>query len=97
VLRTDGAVRLAAFGRLPEAEFAELLALLATGLDAPSGVDGMRRAMSVDGRVEIALRDPGDGRMAELPTDLGVLRGPDLLVSISLLDSPDAAAEAAGA
>lgn len=83
-LTTEGEVRLSAFDRLDVAAFAELLALLAAGLDAPPGNDGARRALSADGTVEVVLRDPGDGRTAVLRTDDGVLRGPDLLVRISL-------------
>lgn len=83
-LVTDGAVRLSRFTRLPAAAFGELLALLAVGLDAPAGADGARRALSADGRVEVVLRDPRDGRVATVAGDHGVLRGPDLLVSIAL-------------
>ena len=95
-LTTDGAVRLSTFGRLPAIELTELLALIAAGLDAPLGHDRVRRAMSIDGRVEITLRDPGDGRVAEIHTDLGVLRGPDLLVSVTLAGEPDVVLQAAG-
>lgn len=84
-LATNGAVRLSAFGRLPAGSFAELLALLGAGLDAPIGTDGTRRALSIDGRVEVVLRDPCDRRQAVLHTACGALRGPDLLVSISLV------------
>jgi uncharacterized protein (TIGR02677 family) len=83
-LATEGRVPLSAFARLPSAAFAELLALLAAGLDAPLGTDGTRRALSADGRVEVVLEDPGDGRAAHLSTDDGVLHGPDLLVSITV-------------
>jgi uncharacterized protein (TIGR02677 family) len=85
-LATDGAVPLSGFGRLDPRAFGELLELLAAGLEAPLDADGSRRALSVDGRVEVVLRDPGDGRLATLATDHGVLRGPDLLVSITLTD-----------
>jgi uncharacterized protein (TIGR02677 family) len=83
-LVTDGAVRLSDFAGLAPPAFGELLALLGVGLDAPLGSDGTRRALSADGRVEVVLRDPHDGRMAGLVTDEGVLQGPDLLVSIVL-------------
>jgi uncharacterized protein (TIGR02677 family) len=85
-LTTDGAARLSAFGRLPVDTFGELLSLLALALDAPKGRDGNRRSLSIDGRVEVVLRDPGDGRLATVTSDDGTLRGPDLLVSISLID-----------
>ncbi|HWC11782.1 MAG TPA: DUF2397 family protein, partial [Acidimicrobiales bacterium] len=83
-LATGGPVRLSTFACLPAAMFAELLSLLAVGLDAPVGSAGSRRALSADGRVEVVLRDPADGRLARLVTDGGVLHGPDLLVSIEL-------------
>lgn len=81
-LVTPGSVRLSHFDRLPGHAFTELLALLAAGLDAPIGSDGARRALSADGRVEVVLVDPGDGRVARLATDEGVLHGPDLMVSV---------------
>jgi uncharacterized protein (TIGR02677 family) len=84
-LATDGEVRLSEFGRLGAEEFGELLALLAAGLDAACDSDGVRRALSADGRVEVVLRDPRDGRTAVLVTDSGELRGPDLLVSIEVI------------
>jgi uncharacterized protein (TIGR02677 family) len=96
-LTTDGVVHLSSFGRLPAAEFTELLDLLATGLDAPLGGDGARRAISTDGRVEITLRDPGDRSTAELQAEHGVLRAPDLLVSIAVIGDVAAQIEAAGA
>lgn len=89
-LVTGGAVRLGSFGELPAGAFAELLALLAVGLEAPLGTDGARRATSIDGRVEVVLVDPGDGRTAVLATGAGALRGPDLLVSIGLCDDAGA-------
>lgn len=84
-LVTDGAVRLSAFGRLPVDAFDELLALLALALDAPKGHGGTRRSFSIDGRVEIVVRDPRDGGVASVTSDDGTLQGPDLLVSISLI------------
>lgn len=87
-LTTGGSVSLSAFGRLPAEAFTELLALLGAALDAPMGADGARRTLSVDGRVEVVLRDPGDGKHAVLHTDGGTLRGPDLLVSITIAGEP---------
>jgi uncharacterized protein (TIGR02677 family) len=84
-LATSGAVRLSSFGRLPADAFAELLALLTVGLDAPVGADGARRALSLDGRVEVVLHDPGDGHRAVLCTSEGTLEGPDLSISITLV------------
>jgi uncharacterized protein (TIGR02677 family) len=85
-LNTGGTVRLSSFGRLPSAAFAELLSLLATGLEGPLGADGCRRALSSDGRVEVILRDAGDGRTAVLPSAEGELTGPDLFVTIAVAD-----------
>jgi uncharacterized protein (TIGR02677 family) len=99
-LITYGAVRLSAIRRLPTEAFAEFLALLATGLDAPLAADGTRRAVSVDGRVEVALRDPHDGSRASLRSDIGVLHGPDMFVTIVLVGSDvghSTAEEATGA
>ena len=97
-LLTDGAVRLSSFDGLPTEPFAELLALLATALEAPIARDGARRATSIDGQVEVVVRDRRDGATAEVTTTSGVLRGPDFDVSIrvacSSLDTPS---EAAGA
>ena len=95
-LVTGGVVRLSAFGRLPAGAFTELLALLGAALDAPIGADGARRALSVDGRVEVVLTDPGDHKQAVLHTSTGTLRGPDLLVSITLAGEPARLEEAAG-
>jgi uncharacterized protein (TIGR02677 family) len=83
-LATDGAVRLSHFGRLRDAEFSELLDLLAVGLDAELSSDGTRRALSLDGQVEVVLLDDGGGGVAALRTESGVLHGPDMVVTISL-------------
>jgi hypothetical protein len=93
---TDGSVPLSVFGELPAATFAELLALLAVGLDAPLASDGSRRGLSADGAVEVVLRDPGNGRTACLRTDAGTLRAPDYDVSIVLTDAAVPREEAAG-
>jgi uncharacterized protein (TIGR02677 family) len=83
-LFTPGALRLSYFARLDGAAFEELLTLLAVALDAPLSMDGTRRAVSVDGGVEVILRDPHDGHIATLSTPDGELRCPDLFVSIAL-------------
>ncbi len=88
-LVTDGVARLSAFGRLSVDTFGELLSLLALALDAPKGHDGIRRSLSVDGQVEIVVRDPGDGKVASVSSDHGTLQGPDLLVSIGLTVADD--------
>lgn len=79
-LLTTAPVRLSSFTGLSPAAFHELLALLGAGLTAPLGTDGSRRALSDDGRTEIVLTDPGDGRQARVESSDGVLSGPDLLV-----------------
>ncbi|MGH8999277.1 MAG: TIGR02677 family protein, partial [Acidimicrobiia bacterium] len=84
-LGTAGVVRLSSFGILPADVFAELLALLAAGLDTPAGTDGARRALSADGWVEVVLHDAGDGRRAIIGTPGGTLSGPDLWVSITVV------------
>jgi hypothetical protein len=91
-LATDGAVRLSHFDRLPDMEFSELLDLLAVGLDAEIGADGARRALSLDGQVEVVLLDDGRGGVAVLRTESGVLHGPDMVVTISLTGMSRAAA-----
>lgn len=95
-LFTDGAVALSEFAELPADTFAELLALLAVGLDAPLAGDGTRRGLSADGAVEVVLRDPHNGREALLRTTVGVLNAPDFEVSIVLTDVADPRREAAG-
>ncbi len=90
-LVTDGEVRLSHFDGLPQEEFSELLDLLSLALDAESAADGTRRALSLDGQVEVVVRDDGPpardgaGGLATLRTETGVLRGPDLVVRIELM------------
>jgi uncharacterized protein (TIGR02677 family) len=83
-LVAQGTMRLSTLGKLPAETFAELLALIAMALDALRDADGARRAMSLDGGVEIVVREPHDRRTAAVHTDDGVLRGPDLSVTIVL-------------
>ena len=104
-LTTRGRVPLSSFGRLPVDAFDELLDLLATGLDAPQTEDGSRRALSIDGSVEISLWPPTDGTLVAIETDNGRFGTPDFGVSITLTDGPEVLAteldglpvEAAGA
>lgn len=93
-LTTSGSIRLSQLSRLSPEAFAEFLELLGIGLDAPVGPDGCRRALSVDGAVEVVLRDARDGRVAAVTTLSGVLRGPDLFVSVTLTGTADHLAEA---
>jgi hypothetical protein len=95
-LVTDGSVRLSQFGELPLDAFAELLGLLAVGLDAPIAADGTRRALSADGCVEVVMHDPRDGRTAAITTQTGTLRGPDLIVAINVVDAAEQRREASG-
>ncbi|WP_405583354.1 TIGR02677 family protein [Streptomyces sp. NBC_01190] len=81
-LRTDGPLRLSDFGELDEPAFERLLDLLGRALSARPDAVGLRRAGTADGRVEIILSAPADGRTAELKTSKGVLRGPDYVVNI---------------
>ncbi len=96
-LTTAGSARLSSFGFLPAAAFAELLSLLAAGLEGRLGADGCLHALSSDGRVEVILRDPGDGGTATVATEAGELRGPDLLVNIALANADDDLEEEIGA
>ncbi len=84
-LRTDGVLRLSAFGLLDSDAFRELLGLLGQALFAPLGGDGARRAVTADGQVEVVLRAPSDGRVARLETDAGVMHGPDAHIEIAIL------------
>jgi hypothetical protein len=49
--------------------------------------------MTIDGRVEVTLRDAGDGRIAVIASDDGELSGPDLWVEIILVDESAPAAD----
>ncbi len=102
-LETDGPVRLSSFGALDPAVFDRLLDLLGRALSARPDTDGLRRATTGDGRVEIALAAPADGHTALLRTAKGTLAGPDYVVHIAAVgqagafgDVPAAQREAAG-
>lgn len=97
-LLTGGFVRLAAFDRLGQEEFGELLVLLAAALDAPAAVDGSRHAMSADGSVDVVLRPPPGGAIATLRSPAGTFRAPDFHVSITVtqMATQAAAREATG-
>ncbi|MEV6769670.1 TIGR02677 family protein [Nocardia sp. NPDC051030] len=85
LLDTGGAVRLSSFGRLDHAVFERLLDLLGRALGAAPRSDGIRRGGTTDGRIEIVLRPPPDGRQAELKTPQGVFHGPDYILEIIAL------------
>lgn len=97
-LRTTGHVRLSTFSGIDKAAFVELLALLSEALGASRASDGSRRACSIDGRLEIVLRNAGDGHRARLRTELGVLTAPDYVVEIEVVgDAVNNANEVASA
>ncbi|WP_173862232.1 TIGR02677 family protein [Streptomyces sp. TLI_053] len=82
VLDTDGPVRLSGFGTLDHTAFERLLDLLGRALAVRPDGCGARRAVTSDGRVEIALRPLSDGSRAVLQTSRGRLEGPDYLIEI---------------
>ncbi|GAA2430341.1 hypothetical protein GCM10010433_33450 [Streptomyces pulveraceus] len=82
-LATDGPVRLSSLGTLDPAVFDHLLDLLGRALSARPDTRGLRRAMTGDGRVEVALSPSPDGRTAVLRTSKGALAGPDYIVRIT--------------
>jgi uncharacterized protein (TIGR02677 family) len=88
-LATGGVVRLSSLGRLDHATFERLLQLLGRALAGRPDARGGRRATTADGRLEIVLSDPGDGRVTTIGTPQGVFRGPDYAVAIgSPLQAP---------
>ena len=96
VIVIDGVVRLADLPSLDPAVFAELLALLAAALDARPATDGARRALSVDGQVEVVLTDAA-GADARLRTEAGVLTAPNFGIEVRLTDTVEAPAALAAA
>jgi uncharacterized protein (TIGR02677 family) len=82
MLDTGGAVRLSSFGALDHGVFERLLDLLGRALGADPSRAGNRRSTTSDGRIEIILRVPGDGKIATLTTPGGQFRGPDYEVEI---------------
>ncbi|MCA1190371.1 MULTISPECIES: TIGR02677 family protein [unclassified Saccharopolyspora] len=93
-LVTGGEVRLSSFTGLEPGVLDRLLDLLGRALASRADDAGVRRARTGDGRVEIELSDPADGRTAELRTERGTLRGPDFAVHVRLV--ADGAVEAGG-
>lgn len=91
---TGGEVRLAHLPDLDPAVFTELLTLLARALDAATGNDGRRRAMSIDGQVEIVL-GPSDGTTATIDTPAGVFGTPNFTIDIAITDPDDVRTEEA--
>ncbi|MEV5836783.1 TIGR02677 family protein [Nocardia sp. NPDC052112] len=83
MLDTGGAVRLSAFGELDHEVFERLLELLGRALSNAPDRKGTRRGSTTDGRIEIVLRRPPDGGIAELKTPRGIFRGPDYIVEVT--------------
>ena len=82
-LATDGAVPLSSFAQLDHAVFERLLDLLGRVLSGRAASDGLRRATTADGRMEIVLTPPPLGaRPAVLHTPRGRFSGPDYRVDI---------------
>ncbi|MGW2149465.1 TIGR02677 family protein [Nonomuraea bangladeshensis] len=77
-----GAVRLSRLGELDHDGLGRLLDLLGRALAERPDSTGFRRATTADGRIEIVLRDPEDGAMAELRTLEGCFRAPDYLIDL---------------
>ncbi|WP_017612018.1 TIGR02677 family protein [Nocardiopsis salina] len=85
LLSTDGTVALSSFGTLEHTLFEHLLSLLGRALSEPPSSDGLRRALTSDGRLEIVLGPPAPGSgTAALRTPLGEFSGPDHTVSIGV-------------
>ncbi|MGW4373743.1 TIGR02677 family protein [Streptomyces albidoflavus] len=102
-LGTDRPVRLSSLAALDTAVFDRLLELLGRALAVPPDADGLRRATTGDGRVEIALSPPPDARTAVLRTARGTLRSPDYVIHVTTLGqattvspAPARSTEAAG-
>ncbi|WP_329112113.1 TIGR02677 family protein [Streptomyces sp. NBC_01353] len=82
-LETDGPVRLSSFSTLDPGAFDRLLDLLGRALAARPDAGGRRRATTGDGRVEVALSPPLDGRTAVLRTAQGTMAGPDYVIHVT--------------
>lgn len=96
-LATEGTVRLADLGHLDRDAFGLFLDLLGEALSQPVTPGATAWATTGDGQLAIALTPVGDGRVAEIPTDDGVLRGPDCWVAISRMTPGSAPGQPAAA
>ena len=85
-------VRLSQLGRLDHATFGRLLQLLGRALAASPRGDHTRRAVTADGRMEIVLAAPEDGRTAVITTPYGTFRGPDYAIEITAMFQPSTSA-----
>ncbi len=90
-----GPLHLSALAELDEAEFDRLLALLDEALAAPRDEAGVRRTLSVDGQLEVALHPPEDpSRWATLRTPAGALRCLDYELRVAAAAGASPRAEA---
>lgn len=80
-MHARGPLRLSALEHVDNHEFAHLLAWIGRAYEAPAGRDGRRRAASSDGRITIALREPGTQR-ARLRAPHGTLDLPDFHIEV---------------
>ena len=93
-LLTDGTVDLADLGDLEPAGFDALLELLSVALAASRATDGVRRATSIDGQVEIELHPPRSRAAGAPPPTVrlrlptGILTAPAYRVAIRLVGRP---------
>jgi uncharacterized protein (TIGR02677 family) len=72
-----GALRLSLLAALSSAEFEHLMAWIGRAFEQPADALRVRRALSDDGRLEIALRPPQDGARTMIATADGRLDCPD--------------------
>jgi uncharacterized protein (TIGR02677 family) len=93
LLDTGGPVRLSAFGRLQHSAFERLLELLGRALASCPTSSGTRRASTADGKIEIILRRPVDGTIAQLTTPLGRFSGPDYEIEVRVPGMSDSRRE----
>ncbi|MFF4509350.1 TIGR02677 family protein [Streptomyces sp. NPDC001401] len=82
LLGASAPVRLSHFGELDHRVFERLLDLLGRALAVHPDSDGLRRAVTGDGRVEVLLRPPDGPGRAILRTVHGRLTAPDYVVEI---------------
>lgn len=80
-MHARGPLRLSTLERVDAHEFAHLLAWIGRAYESPAGPDGRRRAASSDGRITIALREPGTQR-ARLRAPHGTLDLPDFHIEV---------------
>lgn len=91
-LGTSGAVRLSSLGELELGRFERLLDLIGRALSSTKDSTGHRRGITADGRVEMVLRDPGDGARATVYTPRGAFTGPDYVLDVEVSGSAPARA-----